>query len=241
MNRIELYQKTGFNSEFIHTLLHNEYDSYIKKEYKRILGDMSVISTDLVIENTYNRLQEISTETDISILVFDCIRKDVFYRISKDTELRKKIGLHSLKNCTNLFDDTKQSLALKIVLSLLSRKQQKYFFDKFYYLKNIKAIKKYDRVIKKLFAGKGVAKYKFKFFKIKPIQTDDDWYINCFQNLNFSSLHFLSNGRVLIVSNEISKMPLFYDLLERQHRISSAVVKILLALILCLGVLYIVF
>jgi len=77
MKREELYRNAGFNSTNIEDVLYANYSNYIYKEAHRIAGYISDDTIEKVLKNTCIRLPEISQNSDVSCLVFDCLRKEI--------------------------------------------------------------------------------------------------------------------------------------------------------------------
>lgn len=237
MFRDDIYRLGLFNAQHITTHLHNKYANYIRDEYKRITGtDIQQQTIDSILSSVQLRLPEISANCDIEILVFDCLRKDILKKAKKDKNFLSTISPSVLENIDFNADCDNCELILECVLSLLSKKQSKYFLDRYYFLKDLKINNRYERLISKLFRGKGLASARFRYFGITGKKQSTIPYILWLDNLNFQNIEFMSDGTVAIISEKFLSYPIFYQIWERQYRRTKYTIPILLFLMIILVV-----
>lgn len=240
MTRDELYRKSLSNPQYLDFYLHSKYDEYIQKEYIRIVGkDFYQGITDAVLSTVHIRLPEISMDCDIRVLVFDCLRKEILRKARREGDFDCAQNCSVMKDTTLSITDEVPSQLLEIVLPLLSKKQLRYFLDKYYYFKDVKVNKRYERLFSQLFRGKGIASARFEYYKVIPNKTEAIPYALYLEYLDFRKIEFLSDGSIIFLTDTLLGTPILYKLWERQYRISkyTIIVLVILALFVCVSLL----
>ena len=234
MSRDELCRKSLFNTQYRDYYLHNEYDKYIQKEYMRIVGkEIQQETIDTVLSSVCTRLPEIPMDCDIQILVFDCLRKEILGKVRK---CALSVNSTVLKEVHLDITGGNSAFLLEAVLPLLTKKQLRYFWDKYYYFHEVNFNRHHERAISGLFRGKGLAAARFRFLKLLPCRTDPVPYVWYLEHLDFSHMEFLHDGTVVILSDRILHMPVLCKLWERQYRITKYMLCVLAVMGLVFGV-----
>lgn len=235
MNRNELHHKCLSNSQLMDFYLHVEYDNFIQKEYQRIVGgEYYKEITDIVLSAVRIRLHEIAMDCDICMLVFDCLRKEIISKGKKNGNFNFIVNPSILKEIEQYINYEYSSSLFEILLPLLTKKQLRYFLDRYYYLNDLKINKRYERLFSQLFKGKGIASARFEYFKIIPNKTNVIPYTLYIDHLDFRKIEILSDGSIIFLSDRLSNMPILYKLWERQYRISKyTIIVLIILLFLC--------
>lgn len=240
MNKRQLLQLANYNQNNIIQVIRNDYFQYIKDELRRIVGhaDNSIIE-DIINDAAVN-LSTVWDDCDISFLVFDCIRKKVISVCKTDAVVRAQTNIDILResefpSAHSPVDD----LRLDIVLLFLSKKQRKYFLERYYYLRNdIRINRRYERIIYKLFNGKGIASLRFRHFNIPYKKVTPKLYADYLDRLDNSYLGQLNTEKTFIVCRNVSDVPNMIIIAEREYGITKISVPICFILLLFFVLLY---
>lgn len=169
----------NYNQNNITQVIRNDYFQYIKDEVQRLAGHVDDSIIEDIISDVAVNVSTVWDDCDISFLVFDCIRKKVISVCKTDAVVRAQTNIDILResefpSAHSLVDD----LRLDIVLLFLSKKQRKYFLERYYYLRNdIRINRRYERVIYNLFNGKEIASLRFRHFDIPYKKVTSDLYV----------------------------------------------------------------
>lgn len=236
MKREELYRNVGFNSTNIVNVLYANYSNYIDKESNRIAGYTSNDITERVLKNTSTRLSEISQDCDISCLVFDCLRKEILADYKQSLKSYDKVSNLLLTEAEfNYMEKENDDLRLDVVLLFLSTKQRKYFLERYYYLRDdIKINKRYEKIIFRLFNGKGIASFRFRYFQIPNKKVTSKRYVDYLDRLDASYLEQFSKKECVLIAHKISGVSATCVIAEHQYNIAKYSVPISLVFVLFL-------
>ena len=169
----------NYNQNNITQVIRNDYFQYIKDELLRIVGHTDNSINEDIINDAAVNLSTVWDDCDIPLLVFDCIRKKVISMCKADAVVTAQTNVDILResefpSAHSSVDD----LRLDIVLLFLSKKQRKYFLERYYYLRNdIRINRRYERVIYNLFNGKEIASLRFRHFNIPYKKVTSDLYM----------------------------------------------------------------
>lgn len=227
MKRAELLRSTGFNVCAVQETLRTKYTGYIHTELKRILGSVEDEVVDAVLSNVQNRLYELPVESDLSDLVFDCIRKEVL-EAQRNNRLSKAVGeIPLLQNAAwNASPEKPDDMRLDVLLLHLSEKQRKYFLDRYYFFRqNTKVNSRYERKITRLINGKGIATFRFKHLGIPRRRIQPNQYVDYLDRIENYYIGRSIKRSAVWESPRIS-CGLAVRLMERDYRIASKSIPI---------------
>lgn len=208
----QLYNNSLGNTNNIRTLIELEYREYIKNQFVRLIGFYSFEYVDMVIERMCLQLPKFNGNCDLMFLAFDCVRHEIL-------ELKNEsIGSNSITFCSiienyrpilrSFSEIENDSKRLDIVLSFLSGKKREYFFDRYYFFKDdVSFNRKYEKEIKRLFAGKGIVSLRFKYFNIVKKSVTPSLYLDCLSTLDpfyISRLDVIQSDAKFLKSSNLS-------------------------------------
>ena len=204
-------------------IVHNNFLQYIKDELCRIMSYSDDMIVEEIIHDVVVCLPKVWDDCSVSTVVFDCIRKKVISLCKEDAKILIKTRTEILKEAkfpedNYILDD----LRLEVVLFFLSKKQRKYFLERYYYLRDdVKENKKFERTISKFFNGKGIASFRFRYFKIPRKKVTTDLYVDYLDRLNYTCLSQLNVDKSTIICPNILDVSYPIIIAERNYSITK--------------------
>ena len=189
MTLAQLYRNSLRDSGYIDLLLDQTYRGEIERHANRLLKDVPEGIVDNALQRMQERLDDVQPDCDLWFLAFDCLRKEIV-RSLIETGGRSPAATNPLLKEYVPDDGNPQKTenrrkCLDIVLALMSGKQRKYFFDRYYFLKTDTTVsKRMEREIACLFAGKGVAVHRFRRYGVKAEPVTPVLYLDCLNDLD---------------------------------------------------------
>lgn len=227
MNKAKLFKMTRFSQDSILRILQETYQDSIRQDLIRMLGFSEEKIIDVILQNVHARLPEISTDCEIEHLVFDCVRKEVirYYKTQpySTSPIASILREARWREDTSTLDDARVDL----LMLFLTKKQRKYFLDRYYYFRqDVTKKTRYEFVISRLINGKGIAAFRFRELKIpkKSVRSKD--YVDYLDRLNGFYLGNFDKSGLLLESPRIINVPGTIRMLERHYRITMYSVPI---------------
>ena len=205
MNQRDIYHMYGFAGNAAERAIFEKYRPYVINTLNSMFEDSSIIQVDEIIEDAISKLPELDIESDIELLIYDCLRKKLteLLRAGLVQPKSNRILLNKYKDyILNGHIEAYSDEELECIFSCFQRKTFDYFVEKYYYFNDsIKYNRKQEKVIKKLFEGKG---------DVRPLYLLNQWrthtilpetYMYVLNGIPFSFLNQISGTGIIIPSN----------------------------------------
>ena len=237
MTKEELYINSTFNKNKLIQIIRAEYSNYICMICDKVIGFSNQNIVDSILNKVNDIIDKVHVNCDITSLVFDCTRKEIIKILRTDSVLYKSVDNILLAEA-DLFSyvSEKDILRLDIVLALMTHRQREYFIKRYYFLDDrLKVNKRYEKAIRKLFAGKGISKYRYEYFNIPKIKVPTNEYVVYLDKMdeNFLDYIILESRESKRLSSMV-KVSNIVLLAEREYVIAKYSIPISLIIVLCL-------
>lgn len=224
----QLYRASAGNSYNIKELLDRKYRDVIRNQATRLLGHTSTELVDHVLQQTQLRLFEVAMDCDVYFLIFDCLRKEIFRQLQELHGMSDSSPNPILREYIPHKENIDGSHRLDIALALMSGQQREYFFNRYYFLiSDVPYNKRFEKRIGGLFAGKGMAVHRFRYFHITALPVTPSLYLDCLSDLDPFYISRLENVRSQARFVKASGPPIEMLYIERLMRRFEYILRLL--------------